>query len=39
MHNDTGETLAFDSSWFAHLDRVEQILWQNHTGDYDVIIP
>jgi hypothetical protein len=39
MHNDTGETLSFDSSWFGHLDRVEQILWQNHLGDYEVIIP
>ena len=38
-HNDTGEVLAFDNSWFAHLDRVEQILWQNHFGDYVEVMP
>lgn len=38
-HVDTGEILEFDTSWFSHLDRVEEILIQNHIGDYIEIAP
>lgn len=39
IHVDTGEILEFDASWLTNLDRVEEILWQNHTGDYEVVLP
>ena len=39
QHVDTGEILEFDASWRTHLDRVEEILLQNHYGDYEVILP
>lgn len=39
QHVSTGEILEFDASWLPNLDRVEQILMQNHHGDYEVILP
>jgi len=30
----SGETLHFDSSWWSALDRVHQILWDHHIGNY-----
>jgi len=39
QHISTGEILEFDASWLSNLGRVEEILMQNHMGDYEVILP